>query len=134
MGRQLPIIGRQRSGVQSRSESPPRPIQPNFLEQTLFFTLNLGRGPVMDIWSGVAFRFVLAAVRLGVFEALADGPLTAEELARQIKTDPRGTALLHATLQSLGNVCQRDKAYTNTAMTAKWMLRRSANFGPGFEF
>ncbi len=110
------------------------PIQPNFLEQTLFFTLNLGPGPVMDIWSGVAFRIVLAAIRLGVFEVLADGPLAADALARRIKTDPRGTTLLLFALESLGYVRQRDGAYTNTAMTAKWMLRRSANFGPGFEF
>ena len=110
------------------------PIQPNFLEQTLFFTLNLGPGPVMDIWNGVGFRIVLAAIRLGVFEALADGPLTAEALARQVKTDPRGAALLLFALESLGYVRQQDGAYANTAMTAKWMLRRSANFGPGFEF
>ena len=110
------------------------PIQPNFLEQTLFFTLNLGPGPVMDIWGGVGFRVVLAAIRLGVFEALANGPLTAGALARQVKTDPRGTALLLTALESLGYVRQRDDAYANTAMTAKWMLQRSANFGPGFEF
>ena len=110
------------------------PILLNFLEKNVFFNLNLGPGPVMDIWSGVGFRVVLAAIRLGVFEALADGPLTPDALARKIEADPRGAALLLSALEALGYVRQQDGAFANTAMTTKWMLRRSANFGPGFEF
>jgi len=110
------------------------PILLNFLEKNVFFNLNLGPGPVMDIWGGVGFRIVLAAIRLGVFEALADGPLAADALARKIEADPRGTALLLSALEALGYVRQQDGMFANTAMTTKWMLRRSANFGPGFEF
>lgn len=110
------------------------PIQTNFLEHMLFFTLNLGPGPVLDIWNGVAFRIVLAAIRLEVFETLADGPLTANGLAERIKTDPRGATLLLTTLEALGYVRQENGAYANTPMTAKWLLRRSANFAAGFEF
>lgn len=53
------------------------PINPNFLERTLFYSLNLRPGPVLDIWAAVGFRVVLAAVRLGVFEALRAGQLDA---------------------------------------------------------
>lgn len=110
------------------------PIQPNFLEQLLFFTLNLGPGPVLDIWSGIALRILIAAVRLGVFEALADGPLTPEALARKINADPRGMQVLLSALESVGYVREQNGAYANTAMTSKWMLRGAANFSAGFEF
>ena len=46
-------------------------------EQTIFSNLNLGPAPILDIWSAAGFRIVLAALRLGVFEALADAPLPA---------------------------------------------------------
>ncbi len=57
------------------------PTQPNFLEQMIFLNLNLGPGVILDIWSGIGLRVIVAAVRLGVFEALADAPLTPEAMA-----------------------------------------------------
>ena len=110
------------------------PIPASFVEQMIFSTLNLGPAPILDIWSAAAFRIVLAAVRLGVFEALADAPLLSAALAQRLQTDPRGTALLLNALESLGYLRRQEAAYAHTALTAKWMLRRSGNFGPGFEF
>jgi SAM-dependent methyltransferase len=110
------------------------PIPTGWLEEMVFYKLNLGPGPILDIWSAAGFRIVLAAVRLGVFEALADAPLAAEALAQRLQTDPRGTALLLNTIESLGYVQRKADGYANTPMTTKWMLRRSGNFGPGFEF
>ena len=100
----------------------------------VFFKLNLGPGPIIDIWGAAGFRIILAAVRLGVFEGLADGPLPTAALAQRLHTDPRGTALLLNALEALGYVRQQAGGYANTAMTSKWLLRRSGNFGPGFEF
>ena len=110
------------------------PIRPNALERALFFSLNLGPAPILDIWGGVAFRVVVAAVRLGIFEALADAPLTARTLADRIGTDPDGTSHLLQAIESLGYVRRRSEAYVLTPMTRKWLLRRSGHFGPGFEF
>ena len=110
------------------------PIQTNFLERMLFFTLNAGPAPVLDIWSGVALRVIVAAVRLGVFEALADGPLKPESLAQKISADAHGMQILLPALAALGYVREQHGEYANTPMTAKWMLRRSGNFGAGFEF
>src|SRR5574341_2043698 len=109
------------------------PIQLNFLEQMIFLNLNLGPGPVLDIWSGIGLRVIVAAVRLGVFDALADAPRTPEALAQQISADPRGMQVLLPALAALGYVREQDGAYADTAMTAKWMLRRSAGFAAGFE-
>jgi SAM-dependent methyltransferase len=110
------------------------PLPTSLIEQLVFSTFNLGPAPILDIWSAVGFRIILAAVRLGVFEALADAPLPTAILAQRLQTDPKGTALLLNALESLGYVRREGPAYGNTPMTAKWMLRRSGNFGPGFEF
>jgi len=32
------------------------PVVPNFVERTIFLSLNQGPGPVLDIWNAVAFR------------------------------------------------------------------------------
>jgi SAM-dependent methyltransferase len=110
------------------------PIRPGFLERLLFFTFNAGPAPVLDIWSGIALRVAVAAVRLGVFEALADGPLTPERLAQKISADPGGMRVLLPALAAIGYVREQNGEYANSPMTAKWMLRRTGNFGAGFEF
>jgi 2-polyprenyl-3-methyl-5-hydroxy-6-metoxy-1,4-benzoquinol methylase len=53
---------------------------------------------VFESWFGIMLsRTVMAATRLGVFEALADGPLTCEQVARRCGTDARASEkLLHA--------------------------------------
>ncbi len=110
------------------------PIQPSFLERLLFFNFNAGPAPVLDIWSGIALRVTLAAVRLGVFESLAEGPLTPERLAEKIGTDPRGMRVLLPALAAIGYVCEQTGEFANSPMTAKWMLQRTGNFSAGFEF
>ena len=111
------------------------PIRPNFLERLLFFDLGLGPAPVLDIFAAIAFRAVLAAVRLGIFDALHGGPLTARELADRITADERGTAVLLNALESLGYVARKDGRYTNTAMAARWMVRNSpSNVAAGFDY
>jgi Dimerisation domain len=98
------------------------PLPTTWLEQAVFFNLNLGPGPILDIWSAAGFRIVLAAVRLEVFEALDGAPLAAGPLAQRLHTDPRGTALLLNALEGLGYVrhaAGRAGGYANTAMTSK---------------
>lgn len=116
------------------------PLQPNWVERTLFLTLNLGPAPLLDIWAAVGFRAVLAAVRLGVFEALAAGPQTAVGLAARLGTAPAATGALLDVLEGLGYVRQQSQgatpAYANSAMTARWLVGRGGEpgFGAGFEF
>ncbi|HEY0735228.1 MAG TPA: methyltransferase [Herpetosiphonaceae bacterium] len=101
------------------------PIIPNALERLIFFGLNAGPGPLLDIFGGVAFRTVLAGVNLGVFDALHAGPLTEAELAARIGANARGTAVLLQTLAALGYVSKQGQRYANTAMTRKWLVRSS---------
>ena len=101
------------------------PIVPNTLERLIFFGLNAGPGPLLDIFSAVAFRTVLAGVNLGVFDALHNGPLTSAELAHRIGLNERGAAVLLETLIPLGYVTKTGQRYANTAMTRKWLVRSS---------
>lgn len=97
------------------------PLMPNFFERTLFLTLNQGPGIALDLWSGPAFRFVLAAVRLDLFAVLAPRPLTVKALAQSVQTDLQATRLLLNALESLGYVKRNGDHYALTAMSRKWL-------------
>src|SRR3990170_4205494 len=103
------------------------PIVPNFIERLILFRLNLGPGLVLDLLGGFAFRAAAVANRLGVFEALSGGHLTAAQLARQIGADERGITRLLEALDAVGYVKKKgDGRYAATAMTAKWLPRLAA--------
>ncbi|MEZ4737274.1 MAG: methyltransferase [Caldilineaceae bacterium] len=102
------------------------PLMPNFLERTLFLTLNQGPAPMLDLWSGPAFRIVLAAIRLHLFEALTAGPTTAVDLAQQLQIDPHATSLLLNALAPLGYVKMRGNHYLLTPMSRKWLTADGA--------
>lgn len=111
------------------------PIIPNALERLVFVTLNQAPTPVLDIFGAVAFRTVLAAINLGVFDALHASPGTASELAQRLMIDARGAVVLLDTLASLGYVRRMGTRYANTRMTTKWLVRSTpTNITAGFEF
>jgi len=96
------------------------PIAPNAIER-LIFKFNLAPAVMLDFLGAQAFRLFVTAHRLGVFEALAGGSMTAEQVARRIKADERGTTLLLQGLDAVGYVGQKSGSYAVTAMTAKWL-------------
>ena len=49
------------------------PLRMSLMERMVFVHSNLGPGPMADMFGGLAFKAVLAAVEIGVFEGLADG-------------------------------------------------------------
>lgn len=57
------------------------PIVPNTIERFLTFQLNQAPGLLLYIYNAVAFRVVLAAVRLKVFDTLQKGSLSLEQLS-----------------------------------------------------
>jgi SAM-dependent methyltransferase len=111
------------------------PIRPNRLEQLLFFTLNQGPAALLDLWSAVAFRVVVAAVRLGVFEAMVARPLTALEAAETLQADARGMTVLLDALVTLGYVKKQGERFENCSTTSKWLVESApANFAPYLRF
>lgn len=70
---------------------------------------------------GIAFGFVhsqafLSAYELGVFEVLADGPLTLEELATRIQIKPVACRRLMMTLATLDLVAADEGRFKNTEL------------------
>lgn len=67
-------------------------------------------------------RALMAGARFGLFQALADGPRTAEEVAGRCGTDPRATRILLDTLVSLEHLRLSGKRYGLTAGARRWLL------------
>lgn len=62
---------------------------------------------------------ITAAADLDLFTALGEVPMTAEELAVKVKTDPRATAVLLDALVALGLLAKQDDAYRVPADVAE---------------
>src|SRR3954463_15199998 len=71
-------------------------------------------------------RAVMEATRLGVFEALAAGPLTAEEVAVRCEGEPRATRKLLDALAGCEYLRFESGRYALSAMARKWLLADSA--------
>ncbi|MHB8835504.1 MAG: class I SAM-dependent methyltransferase [Candidatus Methylomirabilia bacterium] len=111
------------------------PLRLTVFEKLIFQQGNLGPGPIVDLYGSFAARGILVALRLGLFEALARGPLQPEELARRIDVDERGVRLLLELLEALGYVGHRGSRFRNSATTTKWLLAGSpAGVADLFEF
>lgn len=111
------------------------PLVPNFLDRLIFLRLNKAPGIFLDIIQASILRVVAVALKLGVFDALAESPKNAAELARSIQTDARGTKLLLEFLTTTGYVKKSDNIYSNSPMTVKWLERSSpTSFATGVDF
>ncbi|MBI3737818.1 MAG: methyltransferase domain-containing protein [Chloroflexi bacterium] len=112
------------------------PLLPNFLERFLFITLNAAPAPAFEIFSAISFRVVLAAIRLGVFDALAAQPQTLSEIARATNSSERGIAILLDALVTIGYVTRTGDRYALSRMTQKWLTRGAgkASVAPAFRF
>jgi SAM-dependent methyltransferase len=97
----------------------------NWIERGLART-NLGPWPIVHTqFAYTLARVVMAATRLGVFEALEDQPLPAAEVARRCSTDPGATEKLLFALGGAGYAKARDGGYALTARSRKWLRRSS---------
>jgi SAM-dependent methyltransferase len=88
----------------------------------------LGLLPQPLIETQMAFtlaRVVMAATKLGLFEALAAGPGTAAEVAERSGTDADATGKLLFALAAGGYLDADGDRYSLTAMSRKWLLRDS---------
>jgi hypothetical protein len=75
---------------------------------------------------------ILSAGRLGLFEALAHGPLTLDALASHLQSSPRGTATLTDFLVAIGYLHQHDGHYANTPGTQRWFTSQGqVDYTPG---
>jgi SAM-dependent methyltransferase len=82
--------------------------------------------PVLETLQAILLaRSIMAATQLGLFEALADGPLPAEEVARRAETRPGPTTKLLGTLVALGYLRREGARYALAPTARRWLLADS---------
>src|SRR5205085_8132648 len=78
-------------------------VNPENLAERLALWIGMPPPGIIESWLGImASRAVMAATKLNIFEALAAGALTAQELAKQCATHPRATEQLLNALVGMG--------------------------------
>lgn len=90
------------------------PLTPNLIERRLIST---GKLPWLlpDLFlSMVQSQAVIAALQLGVFEAVGTTPVTVDELADETDTHPRGMTILVRALAGLGYLAETGAGYRVT--------------------
>lgn len=101
------------------------PIRPNVLERILFFNLNVGPTPMLDLAGALAYQTVSTAVHLQLFETLAERPLSLTDLVEKLKCQERGLKFLMKALVGLGYLKEQNGRFQNTDMTTKWFLDKN---------
>lgn len=80
--------------------------------------------PMLDIYMPMMkTAAIVAAGRLGLFQALAEGPLSTAELAGKLQASERGTAMLADFLIAIGYLEQQGTKIANHASTQRWLTR-----------
>ena len=78
-----------------------------------------------------ASKTLLSAVELGIFTALAQGPLTAESLAARTKIHARSARDFFDALVALGFLDRYDGVYANTAASDYYLDRNKSTYAGG---
>ena len=101
-------------------------VQPeSALERLALLTKQVPIPVVHALGGALLARTVMAATRLGTFEAVQGTGRTAVEVARVCNTDPYATRRLLDALVSAGYLAQRGPVYRLTWISRKWLLRDS---------
>ncbi len=88
--------------------------------------LNLAPRPLLETQMAYTLaRLIMVATKLGVFEALTDGPATADQVAERCGTSPVGTEKLLFALAGASYLRAEDGGYALTPVSRKWLLRES---------
>ncbi|HEX8732083.1 MAG TPA: methyltransferase dimerization domain-containing protein, partial [Ktedonobacterales bacterium] len=100
------------------------------IAETLLERLALALGkipePIVEVFPPlVVARGIMAAARLGLFDALSAGPRSLAALAVACQTDPRATGALLALLASDDYVVETSGVWRLTAKARRWLQRDS---------
>lgn len=94
--------------------------------ESAVLALGLAPEPLISAsWGMMRSRVLIAGVRLGVFDALAQGPRSAEEMARALQLDPQGLEGLLSALNGFGYLKRWRGRYSNAKASTKWLVSTS---------
>ena len=97
--------------------------------ESLLRRLHLLPTPVMDTFGAIIFeRALMAGLKMGVFEAIARGPLSVEEISAQAHLHPEAVRLLADAYVAGGYLKRIRGKYSAGAETRKWLLRSSPSY------
>jgi SAM-dependent methyltransferase len=100
-------------------------ITENILERILL-AINIIPTPLLDTQGAFqTARPIMTGAKLGIFEALAAGPLTTDEVAARCKTNPRATTKLLNALVGLRYLRFEGDRYALAPVSRKWLLKDS---------
>ncbi len=82
--------------------------------------------PIMQIASGfLAAKFLFAANDLGLFEGLAEGPATLDEIAQRTRVPRRTLRILADAIVALGLAERQGARYQNSRVAAAFLSGRT---------
>jgi 2-polyprenyl-3-methyl-5-hydroxy-6-metoxy-1,4-benzoquinol methylase len=99
-------------------------IPQNLLERVVLAS-GLVPTPMLDTYALGWSRVIMAATQLNLFEALADGALSADEVAARCGTDARATEKLLNVLVGLRYLAPKKDRYQLAPVARRWLLQRS---------
>jgi SAM-dependent methyltransferase len=97
---------------------------PENLVERLGFLFGVLPPGIVESWLGMMVaRTMMTATKLNIFEALAEGGLTAEEVADRCETHPRATAQLLNALIGVGCLKIQGERYAMRRSFRSWILK-----------
>ncbi len=97
----------------------------NFIERVGLLSGLVPR-PVVSATLGIGYsKVIVTGTRLGLFEALAQGPLSVEALAKSLQCHVAGITALANALTGFGVLNRKNGLYMNRRVVKKWLLRSS---------
>jgi predicted O-methyltransferase YrrM len=101
-------------------------VVPDNPVEWLIARLNVAPRPLIETQMAYTLaRLIMVGTKVGAFDALADGPLTAEEVADRCGTNAVGTDKLLFALAGAGYLSADGDRYALTPVSRKWLLRDS---------
>lgn len=88
---------------------------------------NAAELPMLDVYMPMMkAAAIISAGRLGLFEALADGPHSVQALAKAVSASEVGIESLAEFLVAVGYLEKRDDTFANMPNTTRWFTRRGS--------
>jgi len=101
-------------------------VKPDNPLEWLALAGGMAPSPLVEAFLGIGVgKVLITATRMGVFEALADGERSAEEVAQAIGGHPTGTETLLNALNGFGYLKRREGRFRNARVIEKWLLASS---------